>query len=84
MKANARLTTTSLLPFVLAWSVLLLLRPPAASAVPGRLTDDAWVQDGDSLNFGVAGVLNVKAQPPNDQKAFIKFDLMPLTSALLP
>ena len=31
MKANARLRT-SLLAFVLTWSALLLLRPPAASA----------------------------------------------------
>ena len=43
MKDTARLTT-SLLALVLMWSAL-LVRPPAASAVPGKLTDDAYTID---------------------------------------
>src|SRR6266404_239480 len=55
MKGNARLTT-SLLAFALMWSALLLVQPPAASAVPGKLTDDAYTIGGSSTNTGGQGV----------------------------
>src|SRR2546425_260624 len=73
--------TRPLLASVLAWSALLLLRPPAASAVPARLTDDAYTQVGSTSNFGTAGVLRV-APGTSAQKSFIKIDLTSLKSSL--
>src|SRR5207245_141880 len=61
----------------------LLLQPPAVSAVPGRITDDAFTVETSSSNFGISGVLHV-VDAANAQKTFIKFDLSSLTSALPP
>ena len=87
MKVNERLTT-SLLAFALMWSALLLVKPPAASAVPGKLTDDAYTIGGSSTNTGGQGVLHVIDAVASTQKTFIQFDLSsmsalpsPLTSA---
>src|SRR3989442_12813307 len=87
MKVNERLTT-SLLAFALMWSALLLVKPPAASAVPGKLTDDAYTIGGSSTNTGIQGVLHVIDAGASTQKTFIQFDLSsmsalpsPLTSA---
>jgi len=86
MKDTARLTT-SLLAFILMGSAL-LVRPPAASAVPGKLTDDAYTIGGSSTNTGIQGVLHVIDAGASTQKTFIQFDLSsmsalpsPLTSA---
>src|SRR5205814_10717217 len=88
MKDSFRRVTTSLLAFVLMWSALLLVRPPTASAVPGKLTDDAYTIGGSSTNTGVQGVLHVIDAGASTQKTFIQFDLSsmsalpsPLTSA---
>ena len=83
MKVNARLTT-SLLAFLLMWSALLLVRPPAASAVPGKLTDDAYTHAGSPTNFGVSGVLHVQEPPSTTarEKTFVQFDLSATMSSL--
>src|SRR5204862_6503111 len=78
MKFNARLTT-SLLAFLLMWSAL-LVRPPAASAVPGKLTDDAYTIGGSSTNTGIQGILHVIDAGASTQKTFIQFDLSSLSA----
>ena len=78
MKFNARLTT-SLLAFLLMWSAL-LVRPPAASAVPGKLTDDAYTIGGSSTNTGIQGILRVIDAGASTQKTFIQFDLSSLSA----
>src|SRR2546422_10154612 len=87
MQDNARLTT-SLLALVLMWGAFLLVRPPAASALPARLTDDAYTIGGSGTNTGNQGVLHVIDSGTTTQKTFIQFDLSsmsalpsPLTSA---
>jgi len=79
MKPNAKLMTLAL-----AWTALLLMRPPVASAVPGKLTDDSYTQASTSTNFGIIGVLHVQAPPASSttEKSFIQFDLSDMTSAL--
>ena len=72
--------TTSLLAFVLMWSALLLVRPPAASAVPGKLTDDAYTIGGSSTNTGIHGILRVIDAGASTQKTFIQFDLSSLSA----
>ena len=74
-EGNARLTT-SLLASVLVGSDLLLLRPPAASAVPAKRTDDAYTKLGSSTNFGSQGVLHVIGG--SNRKSWLKFDLSTL------
>jgi hypothetical protein len=74
-EGNARLTT-SLLASVLLGSARLLLLPPAASAVPAKLTDDAYTKLGSSTNFGSQGVLHVIGG--SNQKSWLKFDLTTL------
>src|SRR5438132_14085328 len=79
MKESARLTT-SVLASLLVWSALLLVRPPTASAVPGKLTDDAYTIGGSSTNTGIQGVLHVIDAGPSTQKTFIQFDLSSMSS----
>src|SRR5690348_16780432 len=81
MKGNARVTT-SLLAFLLMWSALLLVRPPTASALPGKLTDDSYIVGGSATTHGIEGVLHVIDAGTATQKTFIQFDLSASMSAL--
>src|SRR6266481_4118046 len=78
MKDTARLTT-SLLAFILMGSAL-LVRPPAASAVPGKLTDDAYTIGGSPTNTGVQGIIHVIDAGASTQKTFIQFDLSSMSA----
>src|SRR5439155_9716663 len=65
---------------VLAWGAFLLMRPPVASAIPGRLTDDSYTTAGSGTTHGLVGVLHVTDAP--SEKAFVQFDLAAVSTAL--
>src|SRR6266849_9812800 len=75
-RTERSMTRTTRLTMLLAWSAFLLLRPPTASAVPAKLTDDAYTQTGSATNNGTSGVLRVAGSA--SQKSFIKLDLSTL------
>jgi hypothetical protein len=75
MKSRARLMILAL-----GWGAVLLMRPPAASAVPGKLTDDAYTVGTTSTNYGIVGVLH--AIDSTNERSFIQFDLGDMTSTL--